>query len=116
MAFNVIAALVPYLKQKCGVPVSALVPAKRPDEFITIERTGGSYSLGKDSPNLAIQCWAQSELDAYTLALAVREAVLISWQHIDQVCKVEVGSTYSFADPDSGQSRYQVDVYLVTRP
>lgn len=115
MSFNVVSALVPYLKNTCGVPVSALVPANRPTEFITIERTGGTAQLGKDAPNLAIQCWAQSELNAYTLALAVREAMLTSWQKIDQICRIEIGSIYSFPDPDSAQRRYQVDAYLVTR-
>lgn len=114
--FNVLATLIPYLKAKCGVPVSALVPEKRPPEFITVERTGGNFSLGKDEPNLAIQCWAQSEANAYTLALMVREVMLHAWQDIDQICKVDFGGTYSFPDPDSGQRRYQVDVYLVTRP
>lgn len=116
MSFNVVAALIAYLDERCGVPCSARVPADRPTEFITVERTGGGASLGKDEPNLAIQCWAASELDAYTLALAAREAVIACREHVDQVCSARVGTIYAFPDPDSGHRRYQVDAYLVTRP
>lgn len=116
MAFDVIAALCSYLPQKTGVPCYSNVPKTRPDEFLTIERTGGGYELGKDEPNLAIQCWSTTESMAYTLALAVREAVRLSREYVDQICRVEIGSIYNFPDPDSKMWRYQVNVYLVTRP
>lgn len=113
--FNVIAALVPYLKDKLGVPVSANVPGSRPAEFVTIERTGGDYGLCRDAPNLAVQCWAETEYNAYTLALAAAEALRMSREHIEQVCKVDVTSVYSFPDTSSGHRRYQVDVTFYTR-
>lgn len=116
MAFDVIAALVTYLSEKAGVKCFTYPPAKRPDEFITIERTGGAYTLGKDEPNLAIQCWSNSETGAYTLALTLREVLRMSREYIDQICKVEIGTIYNFPDPDSKMWRYQIDVYLVTRP
>lgn len=115
-AFDVMGALCAYLPGKLGVPCSSTVPDPRPDEFVTVERTGGGYSLGKDEPNLAVQCWAETEGAAYTLALAAREALRMSREHIAQVCGVEIGSIYSFPDPDSGAWRYQIDVYMVTRP
>lgn len=115
-AFDVLAALCVYLPEKLGVPCSSVVPEERPAEFVTLERTGGGYTLGKDSPNLAVQCWASDEGAAYSLALAAREALLMSREHVDSVCSVAIGSIYSFPDPDSGLWRYQIDVYLVTRP
>lgn len=116
MAFDVMVALRRYLMDALGVPVSAAVPADRPTEFCTIERTGGAYELGKDSPNLAVQVWSDTEHGAYTLALVARDALRDSWQSIDGVCRVEVGSIYHFPDPDSRSERYQLDVYMTTRP
>lgn len=116
MAFDIMAALCPYLRGVLGVPVSTAVPADRPTEFCTIERTGGSYELGKDSPNLAVQVWSDTEHGAYTLALVARDALRDSWQSIDEVCRVELGSIYHFPDPDSRSERYQLDVYMTTRP
>lgn len=114
-AFNVVSALIPYLKSRCDCEVWSYALDKKHDEFVTIERTGGSAQIGKDAPNLAIQCWAKSEHDAYALALTLREAALMAPEHIDQICRAEVGSIYSFPDPDGAYRRYQVDVYLVTR-
>lgn len=113
--FDVITALCAYLFKKVGIDCYSYPPDERPDEFITIERTGGAYSLAKDEPNLAVQCWSTTETDAYTLALATREALRMSCDYVDQICKVEVTSIYNFPDPDSDMWRYQIDVYLVTR-
>lgn len=116
MSFDVISALCSWLPGRVGAPCSSTVPASPPDEFVTVERTGGAYSLGRDEPNLAVQCWAADEAEAYVLALAAREALLLCWQEIPEVCRAEVGSIYSFPDPDTRRWRYQLDVYLVTRP
>lgn len=116
MAFNVLDALIDYLPKKLGVPCYSNVPKKHDAEFVTIERTGGGYGLGKDEPNLAVQCWSTTEALSYTLALAAREALRLSCDYVDQICKVEVANIYNFPDPDSDMWRYQIDVYLITRP
>lgn len=116
MSYDVMADLCAWLPGRLGVPCSTTVPRTPPREFVTVERTGGAYSLGRDEPNLAVQCWSDGETGAYTLALAAREALLLCWQELAEVCRAEVGSVYSFPDPDSGRWRYQLDVYLVTRP
>lgn len=114
--FDVISAVCSELSARLAVPCSSTVPEKRPDEFFTAERTGGSYSLGRDCPNLAVQAWAGTEAAAYSLALAAREALRLMRETCPQVCDVDVASIYSFPDPDSKMWRYQIDVYLVTRP
>lgn len=113
--FDIIAATCAALEKALGVPSSSVVPADRPKSFTTVERTGGGYSLGRDAPNLAVQCWAESETEAYTLALMAREALLNMRETCSNVCSSSVGSIYSFPDPDSRASRYQLDFEAVTR-
>ncbi len=114
--FDILASVCAELSERLGVPCSTQVPAQRPREFATVERTGGDYQPGRDAPNLAVQVWAQSESDAYALALAARVVLCDLRETIPSVCSVSVGGIYSFPDPDSRQPRYQLDVQAVTRP
>ena len=116
MSFDVIAATCAALRKGLGVPSSCTVPAKRPERFTTVERTGGGYSRGKDEPNLAVQVWAETETEAYTLSLMAREVLVNMRETCPSVCSCSVGGIYAFPDPDSGASRYQLDFYAVTRP
>lgn len=116
MSFDVIAATCAALKKGLGIPASSTVPEKRPARFATVERTGGGYALGKDSPNLAVQVWAETEAEAYALALMAREVLLGMRETCPSVCSCSIGDIYSFFDPESRTSRYQLDFYAVTRP
>ena len=116
MSFDVIAATCTALRKGLGVPSSSTVPAKRPKRFTTVERTGGGYSRGKDEPNLAVQVWAETETEAYTLALMAREVLINMRETCPSVCSCSVGGIYSFFDPESRTPRYQLDFYAVTRP
>lgn len=116
MSFDVIAATCAALKKGLGVPASSTVPSDRPEHFATVERTGGGYAMGKDSPNLAVQVWAETEAEAYALALMAREVLLNMRETCPSVCSCSVGGIYSFFDPESRTPRYQLDFYAVTRP
>ena len=116
MSFDVIAATCAALKKWLGIPASSTVPKIRPRRFATVERTGGGYALGKDSPNLAVQVWAETEAEAYALALMAREILLNLRETCQSVCSCSVGGIYSFFDPESRTPRYQLDFYAVTRP
>ncbi len=116
MSFDVIAATCAALKKGLGIPASSTVPKIRPRRFATVERTGGGYALGKDSPNLAVQVWAETEAEAYALALMAREILLNLRETCQSVCSCSVGGIYSFFDPESRTPRYQLDFYAVTRP
>lgn len=113
--FDVIAATCAALEKGLGVPSSSIVPADRPQRFTTVERTGGGYSLCRDAPNLAVQCWAESEAEAYTLALMAREVLTNMRETCPNVCSCSVDGIYSFPDPDSRCYRYQLDFTAVTR-
>lgn len=117
MAFDVVAALVAWIPAAVGVPAFAEVPEKRPGEFVTVERTGGGFSLGIDRPALAVQAWGQSNAGAADLALRLRDAIALRCaREVPQVCRATVEGLYSFPDPDSRQSRYQLSVYMTARP
>lgn len=113
--FDVEAALIAWLPDKVGVPCYADVPKDRPSEFVTVERTGGEAGLGADRPNLAVQAWAETRLDASNLAAKVKDALILDSWEIAEVCKCSVTSVYNFADPSSRMARYQIDVSMVTR-
>lgn len=116
MSFNVIASTISEVKARLAVPCSSEVPATRPDEFVTVERTGGQYELGKDNPTLAVQCWASTDAKAYSLALAVAEVLRNMRETVPQVCRSSVSSVYRFDAPGDQQRRYQIVFDLVCRP
>lgn len=113
--FDVEECLINWLTEKTGYPCYAEVPGNRPERFITIERTGGEASLGKDEPLLAVQTWGPTRAEASALALRVRNVLVLEACDILQILKCDVSSIYNFPDPDSRQARYQLDVELITR-
>ena len=115
MAFSIEAALIAWLTGQTGAPCYAEVPAERPDEFCTVERTGGPASIGIDNPSVAIQAWGPTKYRAQELAIKVRDAMLYRAVEIPQVrgCTVNSGP-YPFPDEDSGQHRYQLYVNMTT--
>lgn len=116
LVFDILAVLPQKLGAALGVPCSTTVPRERPDSFVTVERTGGPYGPGRDNPYLAVQTWARTETEAYTLALMAREWLTWCWEAIPEVCSVSVEGTLRFPDPDNRFERYQINVYMVTRP
>lgn len=114
--FDVEQALVEWLPGAVGVPCFADVPDPRPDSFLTVERTGGSSSLGVDRPGVAVQAWAPTRERASRLALTARDALVLRSAEIPEICRCSVDSVYNFPDPDSGSARYQLSVSLACRP
>lgn len=114
--FDVEQALVEWLPGAVGAPCFADVPDPRPDSFLTVERTGGSASLGVDRPGVAVQAWAPTRAAASALALAARDALILRSTEIPEICRCSVDSVYNFPDPDSRSARYQLSVSLACRP
>lgn len=115
MPVNVEKELVAHLAQRLGVPAYAEVPDPRPPVFVTVERTGGPTEPARDLPSLAVQFWAQSRYEASELCRAGVRAIA-AFSDVDGVFRVEVTGSYSFPDPESGQSRYQATCEAVTSP
>lgn len=95
-----------------GVGAFGDVPADRPKEFITVERTGGSRSLIMDSGTYAVQVWATSRARAADLADQVASWILNELPKCPQVGAVGVASMYNLPNPDSRTPRYQLTLSL----
>ena len=114
MAFSVVAALVAWLPGIVGVPAYGTVPDPRPMSFVDVSRTGGDASIGIDNPVIAIRCWAESAYEAETLALKVRDAVLLRAVEIPQIRGVTVNSGPYDSTDSSRQPSQQVVFNLTT--
>lgn len=109
-----------YLEPLIGVRVVGKVPAPRPDEFVVIERVGGSSpTVVTDLAMLMIDVWAVDDACAERLALDVREHLsnapgakvrgflCVSFHH--------TGGPVSMPDPQVGTPRYRLTCELVFR-
>lgn len=94
------------------IPVSTDVPANRPSKFISIERTGGERSKILDRPELAIQCWASSSVEASELADELVDVVLPRVYVLSDVGAFSINSVYNYP-LDETQPRYQITVNAV---
>lgn len=109
---NIESRIIKYLKD-AGFEAYANVPAKRPESFVTVERTGGGFdNVIIDHPTIAIQAWGKKRLDASELAYAVRET-LQEMVKESGICKVSINTIYNYPDPESGAARYQLVVDFV---
>ena len=107
---NIEAAIIAHLKSK-GFNAVANVPEKRPDEFVTVERTGGGKDA-LDRPTVAVQAWSTTKYKASELMLAV-DAAMLDLTSVDEVTKITRNTLYNFPDV-SGQPRYQAVYNIVT--
>lgn len=91
-----------------GYAASTYPPKDAPDEFVTVERTGGGMADLVDRPLMAIQTWAPTEARAEEMANGIRlEAV--SGSRPAGVARIGVNSgPYPFWDEDTRCPRYQV--------
>ena len=104
--------LVQYLSPLIGVPVSTDVPAKRPKQFVTVERAGGTEARFSSRPMLAVQAWGGSRTECGNLAQKVR-TLLLQAVSLPRVSDVQVLSVSNYPDPGPPASaRYQVVVQL----
>ncbi|MCF0121688.1 MAG: hypothetical protein HUJ74_00390 [Lachnospiraceae bacterium] len=108
---NIETTVIEYLNDK-GYCASASVPDPRPDEFVTVELTGGNYEVNISRPTLAIQAWSKTRLSASVLAGNLITD-LQKLNVLSGIARSDINSYYHFADPDSRAERYQIVVNLV---
>lgn len=109
---NIEATIISYLKE-CGINAVSDVPKNRPDEFVTVERTGGSHdSFVLDRPTVAVQAWSTTRYNASELMMEVDE-LMRSLTSVEGVNRCTRNSLYNYPD-ESGHPRYQAVYDLVT--
>lgn len=107
-------ALIEWMKGKLGIEAFADVPNHRPDEFVTVERTGGGRSdVIVDNPMIAVQCWAETRYRASRLATSV-DSALNEFAYEPGILKVDRVSMHNFPDEKGSNARYQLVIELKT--
>ena len=99
------------LMDSIGIKADLEVPDPRPEEFISVEMTGGSGDRFVRTASLAVQSWAKTRKRAAEIARLVEEAVPDIADE-PNVFHAVANGTYRWPDPDSGHERYQTNVEL----
>lgn len=100
------------LAQAAGVPGCLEVPEEMPDSFISVEQIGGGGSMFEPC-RLAVDCWARKKGRKKARALA--ESVAAAVADLDEEANFfhpEVTNFYRENDPDTGRSRYIVQIQI----
>lgn len=101
-----------HLMDTIGIRTVLEIPKERPDEFVSVEMTGGSGSRFVRHAVLAVQSWAKTRKRAAEMARSVEMAVydLVDEANIFDAMPI---NSYRWPDPDSRQERYQTTVELI---
>lgn len=105
-AFSVTEALVSWLGSM-GYEASQDVPGDMPDEFVTVERTGGGVTSLVDHPVVAVQCWAMTPDRAEALATEARLRMLTERPPAGVHSVRANQGPYKFNDPATRRPRWQ---------
>ena len=100
------------LSKAVGVPGRVEVAADTPESFISVERLGGGGSMF-EPVQLAVDCWAGKK--QRKAAQALSEKVKASVYDLDEepnIFNPEVTNCYRQNDPDTGRSRYIVQIQV----
>lgn len=100
------------LAQTTGAPAYVEVPGDMPDSFISVEQIGGGGSMFEPC-RLAVDCWARKKERKKARALA--ESVAAAVADLDEEANFfhpEVTNLYRENDPDTGRSRYIVQIQI----
>lgn len=100
------------LASKLGVPAYVEVPDPRPDEFVSVELTGGGEGDVCD-PNVTVQAWAATRIRAREL-IRLAALALVDMTDETEVFGANVTDGYRYPDPDSRQARYQLIATIYT--
>lgn len=100
-----------FIARKVGVRALTEVPSQRPDEFVTVEVTGGESGRFPTRVSLAVQAWAQTRARALEIAIECERA-LWDLDELENVFNPSAEYPYRFPDPDSRTPRYQLGARL----
>ena len=101
-----------YLSAALSVPVYMEVPAKPPDVFVLVEKTGSSRANRVNRATLAVQSWAETMPAAAALNEEAK-AVMDGLSELDSISACRLNSDYNFTDTTTKHYRYQAVFDLV---
>lgn len=98
--------IIDYLGAILTPPVSGSVPHPMPDEFVTVEKTGGSYRDRIHGATIAVQSWSTSRGAAAALNELVKAAMdaIVSEPEVNWC---QLNSDYNYPDLETNRPRYQ---------
>lgn len=101
-----------YLETKLVPPVYMEIPSNPPDEYVTIEKTGGGVDDYIKRATLAIQSHAHSLLRAAQINEDVK-AAMDGAITLPEIAKSKLNSDYNFTDTRTKEYRYQAVYNIV---
>ncbi len=102
-----------YLKYHLSVPVYKNEPSKKDDEYVVIEKTGGSITNHVKQSTIVIQSYGISSYRASVLMEEVIAAMTDGLITLDEISEVVVNGSSSFTDTTTKKPRYQT-VFIIT--
>lgn len=97
--------IIEYLTQK-GYRAFLEVPSKRPEEFVVVERTGGSQSNLVNESGIVVDSYAQTLVGTVELNSRVIADMLDITQFTNVITHVGLNSTYNDTDTATKEYRY----------
>lgn len=105
--------IISYLNTKLDVPTFAEHPDNNTaDEFIIIEKTGGSEEEHINNATIAVQSYAPTLLKAAQLDKLARETLKGIIER-DEIARVRLQNSYNFTDTTKKEYRYQSVFFFV---
>lgn len=108
MYWSSLAAVRAWAEKRLGVPVGTYPPAEPTGDFGVIQRIGGEVDYPHDSPEFALQIWADSEPDAEEAAIALAR-MLGTLLDIGRVNRVGTPSLVSLGRDENGKYVWQLE-------
>lgn len=102
-----------YLKYHISAPVYCNVPSSKDDEYVVIEKTGGSIENKVKQSTIAIQSYGKSRYRACALNEEVIAAMADGLITLDEISDVVVNGSANFTDTTTKKPRYQT-VFVIT--
>lgn len=102
-----------YLTYHLSAPVYTSVPADKPEEYFTIEKTGGGINEKIPQATITVQAYAKTKYKASMLISEVNAAMLDGLITLDEVSDVYLNGSYDYTDTETKRPRYQ-SVFVIT--
>lgn len=98
--------LIKYLEKKLNKPIFTEVPDTIPNEYVIVEKVGGTGSIFYEKASVAIQSYSTTLLNAAKLNRDVKKA-MFNINELDKVISCNLDSDYNYTDEETKQYRYQ---------